>query len=643
MKSRITFFQNQHVVVVVLLVAVLSLMVLASVSAKAQGQPDPKSGKGKTTRPVLKKRDPEHKQAKPADPDTCAYFVLTAAFDQQVQAIASDYIFQDLRKIYGDNIVIASSLQEVPVNVEKSRIHTVNLKLIQNRLENVPTDSLPKAVARAVLDPLGNIAAGKVEQASKVPGTGDVARIILKQGKRSTNVDGQDIALRYWWTLNVKVDGLAAKDETFIWIVARHRTDDYKNQYCYNAVGLGSNFTNIEPYDTEDWLGCDDPAIVPGLYNLTIKELWQRPVVKQWLATIPKPPAPRTVGQVVAEHEANENCDMQEYDSALKRYKCVKPKVQTPCLQRRPNTDGTFTCLDVSSSSEGNAGQITSHGILGGKAGGSGGRVRPTDTQTETATTPKPKGFQFRKTLWYDKTNPMADLEVDMLIPFLGELGYYANAAESRPDCRAFDAAMELALGKFQRKFSLNPPSGYPGPGVEVTGRLDEPTRAALNFMSSQGLYKFVAPYTGGKICEGLALLSTPKPQPLPAAVDTPPHLGHTGRVAFQEIFFDPNSGMEQMSGPNVEKVLAFLVNNENLAWNPAWRGISFGRNSAAAWREVEDALKAAGLKGVIQDGRVNKAEWDWLNTQDPNLFKLTSAMLQSKAKAAAVPATVKK
>lgn len=325
----------------------LGILVVALFAAATSVYPQtPAPGSIQKNRPVLKKQDLSKKQAKPADPDTCAYFVLTSTFDQQVQAIAGDYVFEDLRKIFGDNIVVVQSSEQIPVGVEKSRIHTVNLKLIQNRLENVPTDSLPKAVARAVLDPLGNIAAGKAEQVSKVPGTGEVARIILRQGKRSTNVDGQDVALRYWWTLNVKVDGLPAKDETFIWIVARHRTDDYKNQYCYNAVGLGSNFTNIEPYDTEDWLGCDDPAIIPGLYNLTVKELWQRPVVKQWLATIPKPPAARSVGQVVAEHEANENCNVQEYDVTLKRYRCVAPKSQTPCLRRRPNTDGTFTCLD---------------------------------------------------------------------------------------------------------------------------------------------------------------------------------------------------------------------------------------------------------------------------------------------------------
>ena len=165
----------------------------------------------------------------------------------------------------------------------------------------------------------------------------------------------------------------------------------------------------------------------------------------------------------------------------------------------------------------------------------------------------------------------------------------------------------------------------------------------------------------GDPVCEALGASPVssqpappaPKPTPTPAQPPTPPanapadslpNFGHTGRrVAFQEIFFDPTSGTEQMSGPNVEKVAAFLVNNENLTWNPAWRGITFGRNSAAAWREVEDALKAAGLKGVVQDGRVNKAEWEWLNTQKPDMFKLTPAMLQSKAKAAAAPAAVKK
>lgn len=124
----------------------------------------------------------------------------------------------------------------------------------------------------------------------------------------------------------------------------------------------------------------------------------------------------------------------------------------------------------------------------------------------------------------------------------------------------------------------------------------------------------------------------TPKPTPIAAPTTTVVITPAPPAGSFQEIFFD---GKTTMSGPNVEKVAAFLVNKKYLGWNPAWRGINWGLNATNAWKQVEVALKAAKLPGAVEDGRVNKAEWDWLNTQPASLFKLTPEMLASKAKAA--------
>lgn len=519
----------------------------------------------------------------------------------------------------------------------------LGVEILNGRVARLPGDNNPvlgpaKEKSREVVNEIGR-------DALDVMGLGrNGYQVVFATIATLTRGDGAQYIPMQYGTLYLQVKRTSARLE---------------GTSCFELNGIGTSPTNIAKLGGADnplrKFGCTADAVTLGINEFMLDRFTQRGgEIKAYLTGVrdARDNMPRT------------ECMAENLNLQTGKWECVEEATVLPAHQKRVRNrqTGQWEYVDEGGQPSTSGTTTARSCILCGKGGGSGGGNHAKQSvntaaaaTSEPTSTSKPRGFQFRKTLWYDKNNPMADLEVDMLISFLGEQGYYASPAESRPSCRAFDAAMELALTKFQRGFAAKPPSGYAEALPEQTGRLDGPTRAALNFMSSQGLQRFT-PYTGGKICEGPApaptsVQTTPIPPvqsgPAPSAnapvVDAPPNLGHTGRLpVFQEIFFDGNPD-HQMSGPNVEKVLAFLVNNENLVWNPNWKGITFGGNSKKAWIEAETAMQAAGIKGVIIDGRVNLAEWTWLNTQDSNLFKLTPEMVQSKAKAVAAPAPVKK
>lgn len=114
--------------------------------------------------------------------------------------------------------------------------------------------------------------------------------------------------------------------------------------------------------------------------------------------------------------------------------------------------------------------------------------------------------------------------------------------------------------------------------------------------------------------------------------------------TGFAEIFYDSRTGMKKMSGSRVTKVQAFMVNKGYMDWDPASDPV-WGDGSGTAWRKVEAVAKAAGIPGVVEDGRVGEAEWNWLNSQPSSLFVPTAAMKESLTRWAQPPkaASVKK
>lgn len=101
------------------------------------------------------------------------------------------------------------------------------------------------------------------------------------------------------------------------------------------------------------------------------------------------------------------------------------------------------------------------------------------------------------------------------------------------------------------------------------------------------------------------------------------------------EIYYD--STRPKMQGENVKRVLAYMVNKNYLGWNPTW-DFAWGSNADRAWREVEAAASAAGIPGIVKDGRVNATEWQWLSGLPTETFALGSEMQKTEARLKARP-----
>lgn len=527
MKSRIYFFHNEHVRMALYLLGLACLMLSLTVISRGQ---DPDEERPKRDK---KSRTTQVQEVKPAaqadvDPRKVPVVVFntprlnenannflrtrylsriaTSALTRQHLLVSGNAqinpAWQGPRFSLGFITDYESVAEKNLANDRKAvftrAIGELGVEILNGRVARLPGDNNPvlgpaKDKAREVVNEIGR-------DALDVMGLGrNGYQVVFATMSTLTRGDGSQYIPLQYGILYLQVKRTAARLE---------------GTSCFELNGVGTSPTNIVKLGDGDEpvrkFGCTADAVTLGINEYMLTRFTERGgEIKAYLngTRDARDNMPRT------------ECMAESLNLETGKWECTEEATILPAHQKRVRNrqTGQWEYVDEStkplpSNASAEATAASAPGcILCGKGGGSGGGNHtrpPTDAAAtptvETPPTSKPRGFQFRKTLWYDKSNLMADLEIDMLISFLGKHGYYANAAEAQPDCRMFDEKMELALTKFQREFAAKPPSGYTGAMPEQTGRLDGPTREALNFVSSKGLYKFV-PYTGGRICAGPA------------------------------------------------------------------------------------------------------------------------------------------
>lgn len=522
MKSRIYFFQNEHVRMAFYLLGLACLMLSLTVISRGQ---DPDEERPKRDK---KSRTTQVQEVKPAaqadvDPRTVPVVVFntprlnenannflrtryvsrvaTSALTRQHLLVSGNAqlnpAWQGPRFTLGfvteyENVA-EKNLADDRWGVFTRAAGELGVEILNDRVARLPGDNNPvlgraKEKTREVVNEVGR-------DALDVMGLGrNGVQVVFATMATLTRGDGsQYIPLQYG----------------ILYLQVKRTSARLQGTSCFELNGVGTSPTNIVKLGGGDnpvrKFGCTADAVTLGINEYMLTRFTERGAeIKAYLNGT----------RDAYDNMPHKRCVARTLNLENGKWECTQEAIVFPAHQKQVlnRQTGQWEYVDE-------GGQPSAPGtpaapsapkcILCGKGGGSGGgnRVRPSadasPTPTaETTPTSRPRGFQFRKTLWYDKVNPMADLEVDMLIEFLSKHGYYGAAVV--PECRSFDDKMELALAKFQREFAVKPAPGYTGPTVEATGKLDEPTRAALNFISSKGLYKFV-PYTGGRICAGPA------------------------------------------------------------------------------------------------------------------------------------------
>lgn len=524
MDSKITFYRNPKFVLAMLFVALAALFMASAASARAQ-DPDeesrPARNKAKAKKPevqAITQADVDPRQAPivvfntPRLNENANNFLRT----RYISRIAASALTRKHLLVSGNaqlnpawqgpryNIGFITEYESVAEkNLANDRkavltraLGELGVEILNGRVARLPGDNNPvlgpaKEKTREVVNEVGR-------DALDVMGLGrNGVQVVFATMATLTRGDGsQYIPLQY---------GL-------LYLQIKRTSARLEGTSCFELNGVGTSPTNIVKLGKDQdepvrKFGCTADAVTLGINEYMLTRFTERGAeIKAYLNGT----------RDARDNMPHKRCVARTVNLETGKWDCTEEDTVLPAHQKQVlnRQTGQWEYVDE-------GGQPPAPGtpavpaapscILCKKGGGSGGGNHakpPADVvgtpAADTAPTSKPRGFQFRKTLWYDKSNPTADLEVDMLIPFLGKHGYYASPAEAQPDCRAFNAAMELALTKFQREFAAKPPSGYTGAMPEQTGRLDGPTREALNFISSKGLYKFV-PYTGGRICEGPA------------------------------------------------------------------------------------------------------------------------------------------